>query len=368
MPVSTWIKRGWLVGDAGGAGSGAPMYGAGSFDSSIDGAVTGLPYRYCYLDGVTDAPVAIIMHGFGGDYTAISNSILASIAQYNLFAVAVGMRGRSGRSGTPDCSGREIHDIYDALAAVRAAFPAIISATDAALVGYSGGGGNALAGACKFPDAWLAVVDNFGMSDYGRDATYGWYNQAGGAGYQGTMQAWIGGTPAAVPDAYYARDATVGSINYSAGKLFIYHDDADTAVDVNQSQRIDAVLSGAGRTNYAYAETGAGDMPRWFHGYPEFGTELAQSIPAWAAHVRDRTTPAWTIPTSGTITVIGYIVTKRFSIWLGTGVSEVASVVYDTAADSYTVTPLTGSVDVAITQGAKSASQTISGVTLITVT
>lgn len=358
--IGQWLKRGWMT------GIGDGVLGDGTYDSSID-AIAALPYRYCHPSGASDIPIAIVMHGFGGDYGAISDSILASVAQYNLFAVAVGMRGRSGRTGPVDCSGREIHDIYDALVAIRTAHAAVVDPTDAAIIGYSGGGGNALAAACKFPDSWLAVVDNFGMSDYGRDGTDSWYYDGTGTGYQSTMALWIGGTPVAMPDAYYARDATAAILNYSGGKLFMFHDDADSSVDVKHSQRVAAILAGAGRTNYAYAETGAGDNPRWLHGYPEPGTELARSIDTWASHVRFRTTPAWTIPASGTITVIGYIVSKRFAIWLGTGVNEVATVAYDTATDSYTVTPLTGSMAVSITQGSKSGGATISGATTIVV-
>lgn len=358
------VRRGIFGGGGGGVG-GVPVLASATYNSSIDAGVTAQPYRYCYLSASTDMPIAILMHGFNGDYTAISDAVLQNVASYGLFAVTVGMRGRSGRSGSQDASGREIHDIYDALTAIRTAHASRVNALDAAIVGYSGGGGNVLAACCKFPDTWLCGADHFGISDYGRDVSDGWYAQS--VGDQPTLRAWIGGSPVAVPDNYYARDATVAIQNYSGGHLYLYHDTGDTAVEVVHSQRIAAAMAAAGRTNYAYSETTPASSPRWVHGYPEAGTEIAQTIPTWAAHIAARTTPTWTIPTSGTITVIGYIVTKRFKIWLGTGQSEVATVAYNTAMDSYTVTPRTGSMTVTITQGAKTATQTISGVTTITV-
>lgn len=358
------IRRGMFGGGGGGVG-GVPVLASATYNSSIDGGVTAQPYRYCYLSASTNMPIVILMHGFNGDYTAISDAVLQNVASYGLFAATVGMRGRSGRTGSQDASGREIHDIYDALTAIRTVHAARVNALDAAIVGYSGGGGNVLAALAKFPDTWLCGADHFGIADYGRDATDGWYVQS--PGDQPTLRTWIGGSPVAVPDNYYARDAVAAIANYSAGKLFLYHDSEDTAVPVVHSQRVAAAMAAAGRTNYTYSETTPASSPRWTHGYPEAGSEIARTIPTWAAHVAARTTPTWTIPASGTIAVIGYIVTKRFSLWLGTGQSEVATVAYNTATDQYTVTPLTGSVTVTITQGAKTATQTISGVTTITV-
>lgn len=70
----------------------------------------------------------------------------------------------------------------------------------------------------------------------------------------------------------------------------------------------------------------------------------------WAAAAVAKTYPAWTIPTSGEVRVIGYIETKRFTVMLNTGLDAVAHVAQ--RRHKYTnITPLTGAMNVAITQG-----------------
>lgn len=325
--------------------------------------ITNLVMRHCYPESLTDLPVCIVMHGWSGDAADITNVTLQRLARRKLFAACVGMRGRDGASGTPDASAREIYDIYDAVTYIRTNFANIVSPDRALIVGYSGGGGNALAAACKFPDTWCEVISHFGMSDYGYDGTYGWYQVAN---YSAGIAARVGGTPAEVPDNYRARNALEAlAINYTGGHLYMYHDTGDSAVPVHHSQLVRDALDNASLTNYTYWQSAAGDPTiRWIHDEAVDTTHKFSEV-YWAQDAANRRYPAWTIAASGTVRVIGYIVTKRFAIWLGNGTSEVASVVYDTVAASYTVTPLTGSMDVTITQGVLSASQTISEETTI---
>lgn len=228
------------------------------------------------------------------------------------------------------------------------------------------GGGSALAAACKAPDAWAAAVSHFGPSDYGRDATDGWYNQAGGP--TATLSSWIGGNPATVPDNYYARDATYAlGTNYSGGHLYLFHDSGDTSVPIVHSQRAAASMASAGRSNYSASYTSGADAVRWLHTAPNGSAPVIGTEAVWAAAVAAKTHAVWTVPASGSVKVIGYIKTKRFAIWLGAGISEVADVTYNTATDSYTVTPQTGTMDVSIVQGGKTASQTINSQTTLTV-
>lgn len=320
--------------------------------------------RTAYAKDATDLPIVLILHGWDGQ-TAAYGEMMDRLAQGGLFVGAVGMRGRDGADGARDASGREIYDIYDALQTIRSQYAARVSPTLAAICGWSGGGGNALAAACKFPDTWNVVIDYFGMSDYGRSATDSWFVTSGY--YQGGIAASVGGAPDVVPNNYYARDATAAIQNFSGGRLEIFHDDQDSTVPVVNSTRITGGLDAAGLTNYDDRITTTTDAVRYIHtldleyGIPE---RTAESI--WIPLVKS--TPAWTIPASGTVTVIGYIVTKRFTIWLNQGVDAAASVVYDTAAGTYTVTPLTtGNVTVSITQGALTATQTISEATTLTV-
>lgn len=319
-----------------------------------------LQTRHCYPRGGLDLPICVLMHGYTDSMNNFDQAALERIAAYGLFVVVPDLRANASK----DNSGRELHDIYDAVEYFRAAWPTRVSSTLAAIVGYSGGGGNALAAACKFPDYWTTVVSHFGMSDYGYDATYGWWAQ--NVGQRATIEARMGGDPSAVPNAYYAR-YTLDALPVASGVQFhFFHDDQDSSVNINQSQRATAALDGAGLSNYAEHYTTTTDSPRWTHGYPN-SEPLSLTEAIWSPDVL--TGSAWTIPSSGAVTVIGYMVTKRFSIWLGTtteggaggGVDEVATVVYDTATGEYTVTPLTGACDVFIKQAALTA--TASGIT-----
>jgi pimeloyl-ACP methyl ester carboxylesterase len=276
------------------------------------------------------------------------------------------MRGRSGANGANDASGREIYDIYDALVAFRARYADYVDPDIAIIAGHSGGGANVLAACCKFPDTFAAAVDIYGIADYGRDPTNGWYQNTGA--YTSVIAAAVGDTPTNTPDAYYARDAVAAIHNYTGGKLVLLHDTGDTDVPYVNSTRIKAAMDAVGLTNYATSFTTVGDSPRWTHAsvYP-IGANWAAAKAVFLPLIAGAA--AWTIPASGTVTVIGYIKTKRFSIWLNYGLDAAATVVYDTVAGTYTVTPLTSNavVAVTITQGAKSASGNTNGATLFTV-
>ena len=314
----------------------------------------------------TDLPVVLLMPGFLQSAASFEAICLKRIANYGLVVVAVGMRGRDGADGSQDAAGREIYDVIDALTYVRATAPysSYASQNYAAVVGYSGGGGVALATACKFPDLFCMIVSHFGVGDYGYDGTYGWYQNGASAAYKTAMETRIGGTPTAVPDAYRARNAVEAITNYSSGHLYLFHDTADTSVPVCQSQRIGAAMLAAGMSNYTENYTTPTDSPRWLHSLPDIGTPVIQTEPIWAPPLAAKTYSVWTVPASGTHRVIGYIKTKRYTCWLGTGISEVANVTYGVTSNLYTVEPLTGSMDVTIIQAdGKTVTQTIATTT-----
>lgn len=318
-------------------------------------AINNLHARYYYPAGGSNLPIILMLHGWDGGSESITDTTLKRIGDYGAFVCTVGMRGRNSANGARDASAREIYDIYDCLQAILANHGAVVDETRVAVWGYSGGGGNALASLCKFPDAYSIGVDFFGIADYGRDATYGLY-QLGGV-TQASIAASVGGTPAVAPNNYYARDATAAIANFSGGHLHMYHDSADVIVPPVHSTRIKDALDALSMTNYTLnisATLG--------HGYPD--GNAARQAPEAALVATIISSTAWTIPAAGTVTVIGYIVTKRFTIWLnanGTatpGIDAAATVVYDTASNTYTVTPLTGAIDVTITQGAKTGNAT----------
>lgn len=330
--------------------------------------ITNLYCQYAYPDVGSSFPICILMHGFGDSATNFTAATMKRIAQYGLFVAAVGMRGRNGASGAQDASGREIYDIYDVIGYIRTNYASKIDPDHVGIVGYSGGGGNVLAALCKFPDTFTLGVTHFGMSDYGRNNPDGWYYNGGNPT---TLDTWIGGSPIVAPNNYFSRDATyaIGK-NFSGGKLLIYHDVDDASVPVIHSERIEDTMVADNRTNYEISFTDSNDNPRWLHGYPnvgDTGEPCIQTELTWAVELATKQNALWSVPVAGTMFVIGYINTKRFEIRLGTLVDEVAIVDYDTTLDTYTVTPQTGTMDVTITQGIKTITQTINSPTVLIV-
>jgi pimeloyl-ACP methyl ester carboxylesterase len=326
-------------------------------------AIDNLFAQFAYPAKKTDLPVLIFVHGWSGDANTIGWVDMQRLAERGFFVGMAGMRGRNDADGARDASAKEIYDLYDLLIYIRANYAAVVSSDRAVLFGLSGGGGNALAGACKFPDTWAFVVDYFGMSDYGRNNPDGWYYNNGGT-YTDQIVTAIGDTPANLPNNYYARDATVAITNYTGGHLVMAHDNGDPLVPVIHSDRIKTILDAASMTNYTYFRSINGTYAHTTRPSDRAGLLAAEDTWAPLALAAE----AWTVPASGTLQCIGYLKTKRFEMRLGDLDDHAATVVYGATADTYTVTPLTGEVSVTITQAdAKTVTQTINAETALVV-
>lgn len=307
-------------------------------------------------------PIVVMLHGFSGGAEGIGQATCQRVATRGTFVVAPGMRGRNSALGDADCSGLEIDDIYEVIQYVRATYADYVDVNNVAIAGYSGGGGNAFAFAAKYPDAANVIAVHFGMSDYGYGTNTGWYQDNGSTSHRATIEAWVGGTPAEVPNNYRARNALEAiPYNFTGGHLYLFWDSGETTVPVHHADDVATGMTGRGLTNYTKNYTTAQSTNRWLHAHPNADQPVRFTEDVWAAAAVAKTHPAWTIPTSGEVRVIGYIETKRFAIMLNTGLDAVAHVVYNTAANTYTVTPLTGVCDVYINQAGLTG--TASGIT-----
>lgn len=358
-----------------------PSLIAGNFvyGSTIDPAATYLFAKYAYVSG-SRRPILVVMHGFQDGAAAATDAIMVDMAEAGFFAVAVGMRGRDNANGTPDVSGRETHDIIDAVEYVKAHFGQSVNPDSVHVTGYSGGGGNALALACKAPDYFSVVASHFGMSDYGYDETDGWGEQS--PARQATLaewigakarDAWAGGEPVNL-NAYRARNAVEAiALNRVGGHVYLFHDDQDTNVSVSHSENVADAFASESNVRATLNVTTATDSPRWLHGMPHPVGDPDTPAGAPVRFTRDVWGPAalaaepWIVPTTGTMRVLGYLKTKRFEVWLGDGTEHVADLTYDTDASAYTVTPLTGEVEVTVMQDGRSTTKTISTETTLTV-
>lgn len=289
------------------------------------------------------------------------------------FVAAVGLRSFNSASGTSDASARELYDIYDAIQFLRDRFSVVCSQTRAVMTGYSGGGGNVLGFISKFPDVLCVAADFFGISDYGYDATFGWYAQTG-AGNKTALETRIGDNPTNAPNEYKSRQHTWSASNFQ-GKLFIFHDDQDGTVQVNQSTRVVDQLDSDGFTNYEYRESTLSDPERWLHGLPNQSAPGNANIDAEPYFLPDGLTEAIpSMPHSGTLKVNGYVKCSLFTLWLGNGTSAEdgqnrrATLAYNYDTNTYTLTPSIDSPETDLTysftddQG-RTASGTISTAT-----
>jgi pimeloyl-ACP methyl ester carboxylesterase len=316
-------------------------------------ALNNLTIKIGYPKHGYSLPILLIIHGW--DSQTIDDDVVDRMTQQGLFVAAVGMRGRGGADGARDASGREIYDILDAVNYIKANYATRIS-DKINIWGISGGGGTAMACACKLPDTFSTCISYFGISDYGYNATYGWHQE--NYLYRTGIEASVGGTPTAVPNNYHSRYAIEGIINYTGGHITLVGDTEDGTVPHNQSTRLKDAMVAAGLSNYTELYSTTTDDVRYLHTMSNNGVAARQAEATWIPLAKN--TAAWTIPTSGTINVMGFIATKRFTIWLGTGVMAAASCVYDTVAGTYTFNALTtANVAVSVTQGTKTASGTL---------
>ena len=325
--------------------------GTFTLNSSLDFA-SNLLSKYCYDDSNTDMPIIVLMHGFRGSIDNISSGMMQRIANEGFFVLAAGMRGRKGASGYRDASGREIYDIYDAVNYVKKHFPV---SDKVCISGYSGGGGNALAAATKFPDTFNVVVDHFGMSDYGYDQTYGWYYT--NPSYQNDIVNFIGDTPESAPEKYLSR-AHIFGVNNFKGEIYVFHDSEDAAVSILQSQRLEEIQGDYINGYFFYS--GPGDSVRYFH---DIDTSQITE-PIWLP--RAQAVEPQELASTGSVRVCGYIVTKDFKIFLGNLDDRTADVTYDLNENRFVVTPLSGETLVRIVnKDGLSATQVIADTTEI---
>lgn len=282
------------------------------------------------------SPVLVCCHGWSGDASDWNATVLANFATSGWFVVAVDMRGRRTSEGAEDGSGREIMDIADAVTFCRTNFAGVASTNQAVCYGISGGGGNTLAAASKLPDFFAAYVSYFGISDYGVHPTESWYFK--NTAWQSSIREFIGGDtnltsgPTNILQNYQSRDATTAITNLVGGWLFAYHKNGDTAVNVTNTGRIKDALDGSGLLNYTIRFSD--DL--YTHDYPSWPPD---SFDDWGFCYSN--TAAWSVPASGAMRVNGYLVTKRFTIWLGGGTNQVGDFTYNTSTHTYTISPIT---------------------------
>lgn len=305
-----------------------------------------------YNNSVSNAPIAVVMHGYSTSSDIASIRANAQrLRDAGFFAISVTMRGREGSQGVRDSGGMEIYDIYDAVEAVKASYAAFINPTNVHITGYSGGGGNAMSALTKFPDYFCLGSSFYGMSDYGLDLVNGWYNN--GANYGGSrtpqLDADIGNPNTGGPlvlDKYRARASNLASKNnpYSEIHLFVnWEEPICPAVNsISYWSNAVAAESFPGEftnvtlhlgTNGVYHDFNANglneanELQYWLHGNP--GASQQASAESWyLARLKAGLIPQPRLNDSDELYVAGWVKTRRFELWLGDGQNAAGTLNY----------------------------------------
>ncbi len=244
--------------------------------------------------------------------------------------IHVDMRGRAFSTGKPDCNGYELIDVYDAVRYAQKHYADYLIDPDTVYYeGGSGGGGNGFALAVKFPDLFSAVTALCGISDYGE-----WYRSDSVGEFRDEMEPWIGCTPEENRTAYDSRSGAKGVRNLIA-PLFTAHGETDERVPAWQARNFVACAAAAGKGDLvSYLELpGVGTRSHWGNATQEQLAEIDRRSEANRASSRS----PLTVPERGRLTILGYLYTKRFIVWLD-DVDAVGEIEYDCAAGKYVVT------------------------------
>lgn len=305
-----------------------------------------------YNNSLTNAPIAVVMHGYsaGSDIASIRANA-QRLRDAGFFAISVTMRGREGSQGVRDSGGVEIYDIYDAVEAVKASYAAYVNPSNVHITGYSGGGGNAMSALTKFPDYFCLGSSFYGMSDYGLDLVNGWYNN--GANYGGTrttqLDVDIGNPNTGGPlvlDKYRARASNLAAKNnpYSEIHLFVNRDEpiCPAVNSISYWSNAVAAQSFAGEftnislhlgTNGVYHDFNtngvneANELQYWAHGNPSASQQT--SAESWyLARLINGHIPMPKLNASDELYVAGWVKTRPFEFWLGDGQNAAASLTY----------------------------------------
>lgn len=304
-----------------------------SYHSTVDN--TGPLYADVAVpNNASNVPMLAVMHGYHGERKDVADDV-KRYASKGLCAIGVDMRGRSDSAGTPDSGAVEIYDIVDALDAAAAHLGGAVDTTNQNIVGYSGGGGNALSAATKFPDRFRIAVSYFGISDYAL-----WYDTTDRQDCRNTMSRWIGGDPAHNRTAYAARNSFEALANCRGTHIHLFWDSEETACPPILNKRLLGRARELGMDTVFGHTTTASDDVRWYHGSPQTHPELLASEDIFVSQILQGRVPRIQLPETGRLWVPGYVSCRYFDYWIGDGCNGAGLIDYELRSGQVRITRL----------------------------
>lgn len=308
------------------------------FSSSVDG--TGpLPAIAVYPETTAHLPLMVVQAGYAGDFENVLCSA-RRMAERGYFCVTFGTRGRGTVPGEHDDGGLEIMDIHDGIRVTAEKYSDKLDPTRVSIIGYSNGGGNVFFAAVRFPFLFRAAMALFGIPDYGQ-----WAELT--PVYAKEIVAAAGGTPGEVPDKYMVRKAKTAVGNLAGTRFHIAYDEEEVTCPPVMDQEFIAAARRANVDNMFVHISKPDDTHRWTHGYNTEG-HLSPIEDLFMDDIEKNDARAPEMPEAGELTVLGFLVTPRFTCFLGNGDDAVASVTFKFQADKALLrfTPLTSNKNV----------------------
>ena len=270
------------------------------------------------------APVKLGTHGW---HMSISDFAPEETPSSDYLTVDVDMRGRAFSTGSPDCNGWELYDVYDAYRFVLKEYAAHIAKNSPVYFeSGSGGGGNALAIAGKFPDLFSAVIALCPISDY-----EAWYRFDEMGEFRDEMDVWIGKSPDEDEEAYRARSGLTLLPNLMT-HLLICHGNTDLRVPYPPVRHYARRAKEMGKDVSLLTLHGVGTRDH-------FGRATERQMALMNAKCKRNLkehTEIPRLPERGELLVAGFLVTRHFQVF--TDLDRVVKIRYDLAAR--TVTPI----------------------------
>jgi pimeloyl-ACP methyl ester carboxylesterase len=293
-----------------------------SYASSVDGVKPLLADVAFQVNG-KKKPLLVVMHGYSGSRKAVALDV-KELSARGVFALAPDMRGCGDSAGKWDSGGLDVHDIVDAVLAALKKYPDEIDARNLNIVGYSGGGGNAIACMVRFPDLFRNYVSFFGISDYG-----GWHASKGRPDCNARMEQALGGAPDKLPELFEARNAIPAAGNVGSGKIHFFWDEQEKQCPANMIEDFIERYKKAGKKNVAVHVSKSTDPLRWIHNYRAGNRDLSKADDLYLPDVMASDAKSPEIAPKGRFVVPGYLVTKHFQVWVEDGTKGQVAVEYE---------------------------------------
>ena len=245
--------------------------------------------------------------------------------------VRVDMRGRAFSEGKQDCNGYELFDVIDACEYVKKHYAEYVSDPDLVYFeGGSGGGGNAYALAAKFPDYFAAITTMCGPSDY-----MVWYDNDPIGEFCDDLDIWVGerGEKGSYNAAYASRSGIFGVENLCS-PMVIIHGETDERVPSYHARNYMKEVERCGKNDLVtYHELkGIGGFEHWRNATHD---DMLY-IDRLSKEIRANNQSPINIPRKGKMTVLGYLVTKDFSVFCD-NIDGMGEIEYDLDAGIFSV-------------------------------